>query len=62
MAAEIVDIASRRSEYDGLVCPCGEAWFVLDRDGAPGAVTVDRHLHVTGFAGVLKCNACGLPV
>lgn len=54
------DHRNRREEpsgYDGITCPCGEAWYALD-----GAVCLDRDGTVTGYSGRLTCVGCGQPV
>lgn len=40
-------------------CQCGEQWFELRREGAPGLVAVTEAGVVSGYAGVLLCGSCG---
>lgn len=49
--------------YDGTICTCGEAWFVLHGDNtAPnGAVCLARDGTVTGYTGRPHCMSCGAP-
>lgn len=55
---DVINLEERRriseSAYDGLTCPCGEAWFTLD-----GAVCLTRDGTVTGYSGTLRCVSCG---
>lgn len=58
----VIRLAEHRKdpdEYDGGVCPCGEAWFELK--GEYAAVCVTRTGNVTGYAGYLYCVSCGRP-
>jgi len=63
-----INLDERRAEaaqpaYDGAVCTCGEAWFVLDGDNiAPnGAVCMTKEGVVTGYTGKPRCMSCGHP-
>ncbi|WP_152626490.1 hypothetical protein [Streptacidiphilus carbonis] len=63
----ISDLNERRRRaaervYDGLMCPCGDAWFVLRTDDGPGAVVLDSEGTVTGYSGVPHCMSCGAVV
>jgi hypothetical protein len=62
-----INLDGRRDEaaqpdYDGAVCTCGEAWFVLDGDStAPnGAVCMTKDGAVTGYTGRPRCMSCGV--
>lgn len=66
--AQIVKLTPREA-YDGLLCPCGSAWWVLVRCEFPGeqhgsgAVTLDGDgLTITGYSGRFVCASCSQPV
>lgn len=46
--------------YEGAICSCGSAWFILcDEENSPAGVTLDERGAVTGFAGKPVCKECG---
>lgn len=46
--------------YDGIVCECGEAWFLLKGTAAPnGAVCMNSVGSITAYTGRPHCMNCG---
>lgn len=59
----VIDMDAKRrrkleaTDYDGRICDCGEAWYVLE--GAKAAVCLDKAGRITGYHGTLACSTCG---
>lgn len=59
--SDVISLVDRRAagSADVTACRCGSTWFrLLGHDGEPPAVTMDGAGRITGYAGVLVCNAC----
>jgi hypothetical protein len=57
----VTDLNDRRAAaadtgYEGIMCPCGDAWFTL---GPDGAVVLDVDGTVSGYVGTPRCMSCG---
>ena len=63
MTGKVIDFPGHVDGYDGITCPCGEAWFELS--GSPvakhGAVTFGLDGSITGYHGTPVCIPCGQP-
>lgn len=59
---DVIELASRRpaATSENRVCPCGSAWFTLDRAGdQEAAVALDHNGVIVAYTGAPRCVECG---